>query len=177
MKNNYRSWNFKNKIWYIVYLIFGAHLPESRRLHFAKVLRNRLARHVCDVKKNTNVEKNAHFNPAVSIGNGSTLGVQCEIDGPVTIGRYVMMGPEVVIYTRNHRHDDVNVPMAQQGFEDYHPVSIDDDVWIGRRAIILPGVHIGKGCIIGAGAVVTKDTEPYGIYAGVPAKKVSTRKK
>jgi len=104
------------------------------------------------------------------------LGVACEIDGPVTIGKYVMMGPEVAIYTRNHRHDDISVPMAQQGYEEYRPVIISDDVWIGRRAIILPGVHISEGCIIGAGAVVTKDTEPYGVYAGVPAKKIYSRK-
>lgn len=53
--------------------------------------------------------------------------------------------------------------------------SIGDDCWIGRRAIIMPGVEIAKGCIIGAGAVVTKNTQPYGIYGGVPAKRMKER--
>lgn len=105
------------------------------------------------------------------------MGVGCEIDGPVTIGKYVMMGPETAIYTRNHRHDDLSSPMIFQGYEEYQPVIIEDDVWISRRVIILPGVKIAKGCIIAAGAIVTKNTEPYSVYAGVPAKKIARREK
>ena len=56
------------------------------------------------------------------------------------------------------------------------PVKIGDDVWIGRRVIILPGVTIGDGCIIGAGAVITKDIPPYSVVVGVPAKVVRRRK-
>ncbi len=53
---------------------------------------------------------------------------------------------------------------------------IEDDVWIGRNAIIMPGVRIGKGSIVGAGAVVTKNVEPYSIVGGVPAKLIRKRK-
>jgi maltose O-acetyltransferase len=66
--------------------------------------------------------------------------------------------------------------MIDQGFKDKEPVIIEDDVWIGARVIILPGVKIGKGSIVGAGAVVTKDVEPYSIVAGVPAKLIRKRK-
>jgi acetyltransferase-like isoleucine patch superfamily enzyme len=52
---------------------------------------------------------------------------------------------------------------------------IGNDVWIGTKAVIMPGVHIADGCIIGAGAVVTRDTEPYTIYGGVPARKIRSR--
>ncbi|MCR4913326.1 MAG: acyltransferase [Lactobacillus sp.] len=52
------------------------------------------------------------------------------------------------------------------------PVKIDDGCWIGANVTILPGVHIGKGCVIGAGAVVNKDCEPNGVYVGVPAKRI-----
>jgi maltose O-acetyltransferase len=54
-------------------------------------------------------------------------------------------------------------------------VVIEDDVWIGTRAIILPGRRLGKGCIVGAGAVVTKDVEPHSIVAGNPARAVGSR--
>ena len=66
--------------------------------------------------------------------------------------------------------------MIQQGFENTKPVVIEDDVWIGGRVIILPGVHVGTGCVIGAGAVVTRDTPPYTIVAGNPAKIKKYRK-
>lgn len=174
MKNE--IWSRKTKIWYVLYLCFAAGLPESRRLKLAGKLRNFFARRICtDVHKTANIEKNAHFNPRVSVGYRSSVGVNCEIDGPVSIGANVMMGPEVVIMTRNHRHADTDRPMIEQGYEPYYPVTVEDDCWIGRRAIILPGVTIAKGCIIGAGAVVTKNTGPYEIWGGVPAKLIRRR--
>lgn len=65
--------------------------------------------------------------------------------------------------------------MIKQGSFEEKRVIIGDDCRIGRRAIIMPGVEIAKGCIIGAGAVVTKNTQPYGIYGGVPAKRMKER--
>lgn len=85
------------------------------------------------------------------------------------------MGPEVVIYTSGHRHDRTDILMGQQGDDGVRPVVIGDDVWIGRRAIIMPGVKIGNGCIIGAAAVVTHDIPDYSIAAGVPARVVKNR--
>jgi maltose O-acetyltransferase len=86
-----------------------------------------------------------------------------------------MMGPDVVIHTRNHRHDRIDIPMCQQGFGEMKPVIIEDDVWLGERVIILPGVTIGKGSIIGAGAVVAKNVPPYSIAVGNPALVVKKR--
>ena len=68
-----------------------------------------------------------------------------------------------------------NIPMMEQGSTEPAPVVIGDDVWIGRRAIIMPGVRIGNGCVIGAGAVVTKDVPPYCVVGGVPAKIIKKR--
>ena len=85
------------------------------------------------------------------------------------------MGTDVTIITRNHRFDRTDIPMMEQGFEEERPVYIGNDVWIGDRVLILPGVHIGDGSIIAAGAVVTKDVPPYSIVAGVPAKKIRDR--
>lgn len=164
------------KIWYVLYLCFAAWLPVSRRLKLAKILRRFFASKIClEVHPTANIEKGARFNPSVSIKANSSIGVNCELDGPVAIGANVMMGPEVVIYTRNHKHNRKDIPMIQQGYENCKPVVISDDVWIGRRVIILPGVRVGTGSILAAGAVVAKDVEPYTIVGGVPAKIIGKR--
>ena len=87
-----------------------------------------------------------------------------------------MMGPEVIMYNRNHKFSDLNIPMLKQGFQDVEPITIGNDVWIGVRAIILPGVEIGEGSIIGAGAVISKSVPPYSIVVGNPGKIVRNRK-
>ena len=87
----------------------------------------------------------------------------------------MIIAPGVSILSRSHEFSRIDIPMVQQGEESPKKVIIEDDVWIGTNAIIMPGVRIQKGCIIGAGAVVTKDCEAFGIYLGVPAKKVRSR--
>lgn len=170
-------WNLKTKFIYILYTIFAAWLPESRHSKAGRYLRSFFARKI--IKKcgnNVNFEKNARFTPLLSIGDNSGVGINCEINGCVTIGNDVMMGPEVVIYTSGHSHKRTDIPMRLQGFSNAKPVEIGDDVWLGRRAIILPGVCIGNGSIIGAGAVVTKDIPPFSVAVGVPAKVIKDRK-
>ena len=91
------------------------------------------------------------------------------------MGKNVMMGPDCIIYTQNHRFDDLEKPMIEQGFQKEKPVVIGDDVWIGVRVTILPGVRIGSHTVIAAGAVVTKDIPDYAIAGGVPAKVLKYR--
>ena len=170
--------NFKKNygIWYLLYLVFGSWLPESRHLGIAKRVRNFFGRKVmleCDAS--SNIERYAIFGKQCSIGKGSSIGVKCELYGLVEIGKDVMMGPEVVVYTSGHEHSRTDIPMIEQGSTHEKKVVIKDDCWIGRRVIIMPGVTIEKGCIIGAGAVVTRNTEPYGVYGGVPAKRIKDR--
>lgn len=169
-------WTLKTKVIYVLYKIFASGLPKSRYMIFAQRFRAFFAKRIIRYcGKNVNVEKNASFTPGLSIGDNSGVGVMCEINGLVTIGKNVMMGPEVVVYSSNHKYDRTDIPMCEQGFQEPQEVIIDDDVWIGRRAIIMPGVHIGKGCIIGAGAVVTKDIPEFSVAVGVPAKVVKSR--
>lgn len=97
----------------------------------------------CAIGQAVNIESGAEFDEHVTIGDRSSLGVDSQVFGPVTIGSNVMMGPECCILTRNHQHDRCDIPMIDQGYEDYRPVVIGDDVWIGRRVIILPGVTVG----------------------------------
>lgn len=127
--------------------------------------------------ENVNIEKNANFGTGrdISIGNNSGLGLRCFVRGPLEIGDYVMMGPDVVILTASHKFDSTDIPINKQGVDLPKPVKIDDDVWIGARVIILPGVTIGKGVIIGAGAVVTKNVPDFAIAGGNPAKIIRYR--
>uniref|UniRef100_UPI00313FFBA6 DapH/DapD/GlmU-related protein n=1 Tax=uncultured Nitrospira sp. TaxID=157176 RepID=UPI00313FFBA6 len=92
------------------------------------------------------------------------------------IGDDVMMGPRVTIYGRDHCFDSIDVSMMDQGMGKYERIVIEDDVWIGANAIILKGVRIGKGTIVGAGAVVTKEVPPYSVVVGNPARVVRTRR-
>ena len=169
-------WTKKKRIFFCLYQLFAAWLPRSRHLKFAKNMRYFFAKRiVAYCGKNVNIEKFARFTPELKIGDNSGVGIMCEVNGDVTIGKDVMMGPEVVIYTSGHKYDDLDVPMMQQGSTEQRPVVIEDDVWIGRRAIIMGGVHIGKGAIIGAAAVVTKDVPAYAVVGGVPAKILKMR--
>lgn len=108
------------------------------------------------------------------IGDNSGIGAYSAL-GTVKIGNYVMMGSDCLIISRNHRFDDLSTPMCQQGFQEDNPVVIEDDVWIGSRVIILPGVRVGRGSIIGAGAVVTENVEPFTIVGGNPARVIGRR--
>ncbi len=94
----------------------------------------------------------------------------------ITIGNDVLIGPSVLIHSGNHRYTNLEINIREQGHE-HAPIDIEDDVWIGGHAVILAGTRIGYGAIVAAGAVVTKDVEPYAIVAGVPAKKIGDRKK
>lgn len=117
--------------------------------------------------RNINIEKGAYVLPDTVLGDGSGIGVNCEIARGVRIGSNVMMGPECLFYTNQHQFNPET--RRFEGYTDIKPIVIEDDVWIGRRAIIMGGVTIGKGAVIGAAAVVTKDVPPYTIAAGNPA--------
>ena len=125
-----------------------------------------------------NIEKEAYFGEGrgLYMGTGSGLGVNCQIQRPCHIGDYVLMGPDVVIFTMNHKADRTDIPIGAQGMTGKRKVTIGNDVWIGQRAMIMPGVTVGDGSIIAAGAVVTKDVPPYSIVGGIPARVLKTRK-
>ena len=94
--------------------------------------------------------------------------------GGLTIGDHVMVGPNAVIVSSQHRYDDPRLPMVLLGHQTA-PVTIGSDVWVGANAVVLPGVRVGDGTIVSAGAVVTQDTEPFTIVGGVPARVIGER--
>ena len=169
-------WTYKTKILFICYKLFASWLPISQRSRFAKKWRTFFAKRIIkQCGENINIERFAVFTPDLFIGNNSGIGINFEVYGPVTIRNDVMMGPEVIIYTNGHCHDRIDIPMRDQGFNEALPVVIGDDVWIGRRAMIMPGVKIGNGVVVAAGAVVTKDVPDFAIVGGVPAKILKIR--
>jgi len=112
----------------------------------------------------------------ISIGAETSITNRCILNGVggITIGNYVLIGYETIIMTSMRNHGSVDKPIKYQGSQ-LKPVTIEDDVWIGARSIILPGVTISKGAIIGSGSVVTKNVSPYTIVGGVPAKVIGHR--
>ncbi|MBO4369289.1 MAG: acyltransferase [Desulfovibrio sp.] len=96
-------------------------------------------------------------------------------DGAIHIGRLTAIGPGTVLRAANHSFARCDIPIMEQGHT-RGSVFIDEDVWIGANCVITPDVRIGKGAIVGAGAVVTHDVDPYTIVAGVPARCIANRK-
>jgi len=166
----------------ILYYLFAKHLPVSYRYGYLGKAAKYIRKAICirifqQCGTNVNIERGVDFGNGfgVQIGDYSGIGINCQIADSIIIGKYVMMGSDVLVLHENHEFSDITRPMMFQGFKSFPPVVIEDDVWIGSRVIILPGLRIGKGAIIGAGAVVTSDVESFSIYAGVPAKKVKSR--
>lgn len=107
----------------------------------------------------------------VMIGNGSIINRGTTLDGRggLTIGNNVSISPEVMLITSEHLKDDPDFGIRDR------PIVIEDYAWIGSRTTILPGVTIGRGAIVAAGAVVTRDVPPHAVVGGVPARPIATR--
>lgn len=112
----------------------------------------------------------------LKMGDHSNIGPYSYIgcSGYIEIGNNVMISPRVSIYAENHVFSRTDLLLKEQGVEKQF-VIIEDDCWIAANSIILAGVRIGKGSVIAAGSVVTKDIPPYSIAAGVPAKVIKSR--
>lgn len=105
-----------------------------------------------------------------SINSGVIFGLTCD----VTLGRYVLVGDNVSFRTADHEFAGLNSPIADQG-ERRGNIVVEDDVWLGGNVTILRGVRIGRGAIVGANAVVTRDVPDFSIVGGVPARIIGSR--
>lgn len=169
----------KIMVCYVLYSKIAKYLPQSQNSYkgvFEKIRFYLVKGYIEKCGKFVNVQPHATIARRVCIGDFSGIGRNSLVSGGVKIGKHVMMGPEVLIYTQNHDFSRTDITMDQQGWSEEKLVVIEDDVWIGSRVTILPGVTIGKGSVIGASAVVTKSVPPYSVVAGNPAKIVKTRK-
>lgn len=104
----------------------------------------------------------------VTIGAGTTIDQGARLDGRggLTIGQGVSIAPDVYLLTADHD------PQSPDFEGRTAPIVIEDHAWLGTRAMVLPGVTVGRGAVVAAGAVVTKDVPPYALMAGVPARRI-----
>lgn len=162
---------------FAIYLIFLKNTPEDWRpyaLFFPKLRALTVSFYLKKCGKNLRVKRGAEIAMDAVVGNDSELGTNCVIQSKVLIGDHVIMGPDVKIYSRNHKSDRIDIPIQKQG-KDILKTEIGNDVWIGANVIITAGNKIGNHVIIGAGAVVTKDISDYAVVGGIPAKVLKFR--
>ena len=167
------------KIFLRLYNITAKNLPLSNsKFNIGqKQIRYWFAKHIVkSIGTNVNIEKGASLNYSLIVGDNSGIGVRCEINGELCVGNNVLIAPDCIFYTQNHEFHDATKLIISQGYSKPTPIIIEDDVWIGRRVMVLPGVHIGKGAVIGAGAVVAKDIPSYAIAVGNPVQIKGYRK-
>lgn len=112
----------------------------------------------------------------LSVGRhfGCNTGTYINAIGEITIGDYVLIGTNVTISSGRHPVEGAEPPVFARPVVP-HPIVIEDDVWIGANAVIMPGVRIARGSVIGANAVVTRDTAAYSVNVGMPARMIRSR--
>lgn len=170
---------FKKIFSWISFATIGNFLPESSSIlkgnSFGYFRGYLLKGFIDSCGHHVNVDKHSVISSHLKIGDYSGIGKNSFIQGYVSIGNHVMMGQDCLIYTENHNYDRIDYTIDQQGYQKSRPVIIGNDVWIGGRVTILPGVSVGNGAILGAGAVVTHDVPAYAIVGGNPAKIIKYR--
>ncbi|MEB3328595.1 MAG: acyltransferase [Candidatus Sericytochromatia bacterium] len=160
------AWRFGLLLWLTNHLV--AHLPSHR-------LRNAWYRRAMGVSLacGSSIHLGARLTArgGVAVGPGTTLDQGALLDGRggLAIGRAVATGPDVMLLTADHD------PQSPHFAGRTAPITIGDHAWLGARAMVLPGVTIGEGAVVAAGAVVTRDVAPYTIVGGVPARPIGVR--
>jgi maltose O-acetyltransferase len=172
----------------LLYYGFARFLPKSTAPvvgGVSKIIRRGLVRHLVVRDENHNarklvVEQGAYFGSGKNfiVGDHVALGKNFKsLNRIVTIDDYLLMGEDVLFLGSGHNMDRTNIPIGMQGDKPSSPLHIAGDVWIGARAVILPGCRrIGHGAVVGAGAVVTKDVPDWAVVGGNPATVIKYRR-
>ena len=132
----------------------------------------------CIIKKNASISANVRITGKFEMGENSSIAHNCTFSGRnagIFISDFVMIAPGCVFVAFDHSFESITIPMMNQGTIE-SPIYIEEDVWIGANCTITKGVRIGKGSIIAANSVVTKNIENFSISGGVPAKLIKSRK-
>ncbi|MFN2552371.1 acyltransferase [Neisseria gonorrhoeae] len=155
----------ESKFFFLLLRFAGSVLPPSHMRGIGIIGRRVLgflARRI-----SPHIGRGAYVFPDTVLGDGSGIGANCEICRGLVVGKNVMMGPECLFYSTNHKFD--REKKRFEGYTEIRPITLEDDVWPGRRVIVMAGVTVGRGSVVGAGAVITKDIPPYSLAAGNPA--------
>lgn len=166
--------------------LLGGLLDPRAWAHVVKIVNYYNYSHVQPMRELTfgpgaSISPNAVFSNAsrITIGRNARIGARCHLwaghkSGRITIGDDVLFGPEVMLTAATYRFNDGH-PVTDQVMDEAD-IEIGNDVWLGTRAIVLPGAKIGNGAIIAAGALVRGEVPAMAIAAGQPARVVGTRK-
>lgn len=115
----------------------------------------------------------AHDNGTIKIGGGAHINsgviLSAANGGEIVLGENVIIGPNAVMRASSHLYSKRDIPIKEQSYLN-GKIVVEEDVWIGANVVILPNIRIGKGSVIGAGAVVNSDIPPYSLAGGVPAR-------
>jgi len=172
-------WDFKDEIGrFNYYNTILMHIPGNLGLALRRKIVTRYFE-LCGV--DVHISEGVRFRGIhkLKVGDHVRLGVDnfIQAGGGVTLGNGVMLGPGVKIWSVNHKYDDLNIPIYDQGY-DHEAVTIGDGVWLGANVFVLPGVTIPEGCVVSAGSVVHKKSyPPYSILVGNPCRVVGNRKR
>ena len=163
-------------LWSMAYAVFVKWWPQNQWFPFAGYACAYFANRIgAETAEHIVIDRNVTFPSKTHMGDYARIGHNCELHGVVHLGNHVLMAPEVVSYNVNHEHGSLSSPTDLQGDATMEPIYVGIDVWLGRRVMMMPGVHIGDDGIIGAGAVVTKDLPPYSVGGGVSCRVIGSR--
>jgi acetyltransferase-like isoleucine patch superfamily enzyme len=175
--------NWRQRLWlrwgrYLATRHAGVNLDPTCRVHPEARINPRGGRLIIGAR--SSVAPGAVIQGQVTIGadssvQTSTILVGYGEAGSITIGNGVRIAPQVMMIAANHVFADVETPIHTQGM-DPAPIVIEDDVWLAGKVMVTAGVRIGRGCVVGAGAVVTKDLPPWSVAVGIPARVIRSRK-
>lgn len=149
------------------YIVAYVPIYTFRHLYYRFILGVKLG-------KGSSIHMGAFFYESnLSIGENCCINRKCHLDcrGNIILGNSVSISPECALITGSHNHNSVGFDYVSG------TIILNDYVWLGSRAMILPNVEVGIGAVVCAGAVVTKNVAPYSIVAGVPAKVIGMRSK
>lgn len=131
-----------------------------------------------DIGRGSYIKPGFYFKGNIKLGSNCKInrnvGINASAPWKITVGDNVLLASNVVIRNANHVFADPDTLIRLQGMTG-DDITIESDVWIGSNAVILPGVTIGEGSVVGAGAVVTKSVDKFSVVAGVPAKLINQR--
>jgi maltose O-acetyltransferase len=162
----------KIKRYFFLFLYYSLFRKWRKELG-GDVLRSLTCKHIFQHYGNkAMVKRNVAFGKGmrISIGHNSYIGEDSylNVHADIHIGTNVMIGPQIMILTGNHCFANNDLPICKQPSIGL-AVIIKDNVWIGARSIILPGITVGEGAVVGAGSVVTKDIPDFSVVGGNPA--------
>jgi len=168
-----------HNIYLIIYYGFIQYLPHSRYCIFGNSIRVWYTANVLKIMK---YHKKNIIEPKVYLSDAKEtyIGCNCQINENVFIQQAsieddVLIAPYVTILSTSHKHERTDISIVDQGDTKPNPPTIKKGAWLGRNVIILPGVTVGEGAIVAAGAIVNKDVAAFTIVGGVPAKFIKNR--